>query len=94
MAHDARLTPLERRRWKQLQRQLEADDTRGVGIRRSFILIGAGAVLALLVAGVVLGGPVGATAVIAYLGLSVALYGLYRIVWRNRPPQGRPRDLI
>lgn len=94
MAHDATLTPLERRRWKQLQRQLEADDTASVGIRRTFIVIGAGGVLALLVAGAVLGGPVGATAVIAYIGLSVALYGFYRVVWRNRPPQGRPRDLI
>jgi hypothetical protein len=50
--------------------------------------------LALLLAGAVLGGPVGAAAVIAYIGMSLALYGFYRVVWRNRAPQGRPRDLI
>jgi hypothetical protein len=94
MAHDATLTPFERKRWKQLQRQLEADDTPSVGIRRTFIRIAAGGVLALLLAGAALGGSVGATAVIAYIGLSLALYGFHRVVWRNRPPQDRPRDLI
>ena len=94
MAHDATLTPLERRRWRQIQRQLEADDACGIAIRRTFIRITAGGVLALLLAGALLGGSVGAAAVIAYIGLSLALYGFYRVVWRNRPPQGRPRDLI
>jgi hypothetical protein len=94
MAHDATLTPLERRRWKQLQRQLEADDTSSAGTHRTRIRITAGGVLALLLAGAALGGSVGATAVIAYIGLTLALYGFHRVVWRNRSPQDRPRDLI
>jgi hypothetical protein len=94
MAHDARLTPLERRRWKQLQRQLEADDASRVGIRRASRSMAAALVLLLLLAGASLGGPVGIAAVVAYIGLSLVLWGVYRVVWRRAPPQGRPRDMI
>jgi hypothetical protein len=94
MAHDARLTPLERRRWKQLRRQLEADDASSVGIRRASRSMAAALVLLLLLARASLGGPVGIAAVVAYIGLSPVLWGIYRVVWRRAPPQGRPRDMI
>jgi Flp pilus assembly protein TadB len=85
MARDATLTPYERKSWKKLQRQLEADGSRSVGSRsssRSVVLAMAGvAVLMLLVSGVI-GGPVAVAAVTVYLCVTLALWGLARLVWR------------
>jgi len=94
MAHDAKLTPLERRRWKQLQRQLEADESSSAGTRRAIRAIAAGAILLLFLAGALFGGLPGATAVAAYLLLSVLLWSFYRVVWRRVPPTDCPRDMI
>jgi hypothetical protein len=93
MAHDAKLTPLERRRWKQLQRQLEAEESCSAGTKRAIRAIAGGAILLLFLAGALFGGLLGATAVAAYILLSVLLWSLYRVVWR-RVPTDRPRDMI
>jgi len=94
MAHDAKLTPLERRRWKQLRRQLEADETSSAETRRAIRIIAGSAVLLLFLAGAVLGGLLGVIAVAVYIGLSLVLWGFYRVVWRRVPSTDCPRDMI
>jgi len=94
IAHDAQLTPLERRRWKQLQRQLEADETSSAETRRAIRIIAAVAVLLLFLVGAVLGGLLGVIAVAAYIGLSLVLWGIYCVVWRRVPSTDCPRDMI
>jgi hypothetical protein len=89
------LTPYERRCWKRLQRELEADDPEpgrpapGVAgrIRAAFRyparwLAAVAALLAVLGAAV-LGGTVAVVAVGAYFGLGLALWALHRAVWRT-----------
>jgi hypothetical protein len=92
LADDRPLTRLERRRWKQLQRQLVNDDI-NIGLRRTVRRITIGAILALLVVGVTLGGVPGAAAVLAYVGVFVALSALYKVVWRG-VPHSPTRDLL
>jgi Flp pilus assembly protein TadB len=86
MAPDTMLTPYERKSWKKLQRQLEADGSRRAGPRstsRSVVLaIAAVAVPMLLVSGVI-GGRVAVAAVALYLCLTLTLWGLARLVWRT-----------
>jgi hypothetical protein len=94
MAHDAKLTPLERRRWRQLQRQLEADECSSAGTRRAIRTIAGGTILLMFLAGAVFGGMLGVTAVAAYVLLSVLLWSFYRVVWRRMPPTDCPRDMI
>ena len=97
MAADPPLTPYERRCWKRLQRELEADDperpTRGRAGRwyPARWLAGAAALLAVLGAAV-LGGTVAVVAVGAYFGLGLAMWGLHRAVWRTA--QDGLKDLI
>jgi hypothetical protein len=92
LADNRPLTRLERRRWKQLQRQLVNNDI-NIGLHRTFRRITIGAILALLVAGATLGGVLGAAAVLAYVGVFLALSALYKVVWR-RVPHSPTRDLL
>jgi hypothetical protein len=79
------LTPYERRSWKRLQRELEADDPERPARGRWYParwLAGVAALLA-VVGAAVLGGTVAVLAVGAYFGLGLALWGLHRAVWRT-----------
>ncbi|HZZ46080.1 MAG TPA: hypothetical protein VFE65_04290 [Pseudonocardia sp.] len=82
---DVVLTPLERRRWKRLRRQLETGQT-GPQITPRGIAVSVAVVL--LIGGAVLGGPAGVAAVAAYLVFCLGLYGLQRLLWRSgREPE-------
>ncbi len=88
LADDVVLSSLERRRWKQLQRRLEPDDSGASSARRTFRIIAVAVVLALLVAGAVLGGSAGVVAVLVYVDVSLTLWGLHRVLWRSAPAAG------
>jgi hypothetical protein len=90
---DTALTPYERRCWKQLRRQLEDEHYRPGRGRAARWTAAAVVVLALLCAAA-LGGPVGVEAVLAYLGVSLGLWGLFRAVWRTGPAPSPLKDLI
>lgn len=92
MQPDTTLTPYERRRWKQLRRQLEADAPPGRA-RRGRRLAAVVALLALLGTGVV-GGTVAMDAVALYLTVFLAMWGLHRLVWRGAPTPAPMKDLI
>lgn len=82
---DVVLTPLERRRWKQLRRQLETGQT---GPRLTPRGVGMAVAVVLLIGGAVFGGPAGVAAVAAYLVLCLGAYGLQQLLWRpGRAPE-------
>jgi hypothetical protein len=85
------LTPLERRRWKQLERQLRTGDR--PTSRSTLLVVIAGAAL-MLTTGAAVGGAVAVAAVATYLCVSAALWGLFRLLWRAEPSGGRMHDLI
>lgn len=90
MHTDPTLTPYERKRWKQLRRQLETGKVRNT---RPRWLAAVAVTLALLVAAV-LGGGIAAVAVAGYLIVSLALWSLYRAVRHIGPPPEPLRDLL
>lgn len=90
MAADPPLTPYERRCWKRLQRELEADEPDGarptpfgLGVRYPARWLAGLAALLAVVGAALLGGTVAVVAVGAYFGLGLALWGLHRAVWRT-----------
>lgn len=92
MQPDATLTPYERRSWKKLRRQLEADKAPGRARRARRLT--AAAVVLVLMATAVLGGVVAVDAVLVYLTVFLAMWGLHRLVWRGAPSPAPARDLI
>jgi Flp pilus assembly protein TadB len=86
MPRDATLTPYERKSWKKLQRQLEADGSAATAPRSPSrgvaLVLAVVAVLMVLVAAVI-GGTVAVAAVALYLCVSLTLWGLARVVWRT-----------
>ena len=92
MQPEATLTPYERRSWKKLRRQLEADAAPGRARRAR--RLGAVAVLVVLLVTALIGGVVAVDAVAVYLTVFLAMWGLHRLVWRGAPSPAPARDLL
>ena len=93
MEHDVRLTSYERRRWRQLQRQLEAVNPRRSG-GRSVRWIVIGAMLLIVLGAVATGGLLGLAAAGTYFCVTLALWGLSRAIGKLGPPPSPMKDML
>jgi len=92
MERDVKLTPYERRRWRQLQRRLEAVNL--PASERSVRWIVVGAMVLIVIGAVVTGGTLGLAAAGTYFCVTLALWGLSRAIWKLGPPPGPMKDML